>query len=756
MLGKVINTKESLGQSQARWFVVLVTLFVFIFSATKAEAQVILVKNNRSSYKIVLPASPSPEEKRAAEFLNQHLQKITGLTLPVISSDKPKGKHLVIIHKSSELEQPDDFRVFIRGHHLYIFGGQGKGCLYGVGEILERYFGVRYYSPDYVVIPRSSTLKLPALDLKGHLPNTYRNVNGQFSQDPDYRDFHRLHVVDDMFARGYFVHTFQRLIPWQEYFKDHPEYFAWLNGQRVIDQLCPSNPEVQQLIIKKLEQEMKAQPEKKVWSVSQNDNFSYCQCENCRKIIEEEGSPSGPILRLVNAVAAHFPDKIISTLAYQFSRQAPKITRPAENVQIMLCTIELNRSKPIAEDQTSASFVQDLKDWSRLTKNIFLWDYTVDFAHSISPFPNLHTLKPNIQLFVKHGVRQHFQQTNTGTGHEFSELKCYLLAKLLWNPEEDVDRLIKEFTDGYYGPAAPWIRRYIYHLQSEILKTGEWLDIYGPPNNHQDTFLSEENIRAYNEYFDRAEEAVASQPDYLLHVRTARMALQYAEIEIAKADMFGPRGFYEEINGDFVPKKHLLEAMEKFYDTAIKAKAAPVNESGLTCEEYYRLTKRFLETQVKGNLAFRKKVTASPPPAAKYSGGNLALLTNGVRGANDFKVHWLGWEGQNFTLLLDLEKPVEASVVEISTLWDAKSWILHPVSISCYVSKDGTNFELIGTQKYEDDQMKAEVSKIWSFPVSGRSFRWVKFEVQGTLQLYDWHPSAGGKSWVFVDELVVR
>ncbi|MBC7364715.1 MAG: DUF4838 domain-containing protein [Candidatus Aminicenantes bacterium] len=756
MPGKVKKRKIFLRVNSARGLVLLAAFFDLTFPALKAEAQVTLVKNKKSPYHIVLPAQPSPEEKRAAEFLNHHLQKISGLTLPVISSDKQRGKYLIVIGKSSELKQPDDFRVLTRSHRLYILGGQGKGCIYGVSEILERYFGVRYYSPDYVVIPRATTLKLPALDLKGHSPNTYRNVNGQFSQDPDYRDFHRLHTVDDMFARGYFVHTFQKLIPWQEYFKDHPEYFAWLNGKRVIDQLCPSNPEVQKLIIKKLEQEMKAQPEKKVWSVSQNDNFSYCQCENCRRIIEEEGSPAGPILRLVNAVAAHFPDKIISTLAYQFSRQAPKITRPEENVQIMLCTIELNRSKPIAEDPTSASFVRDLKDWSQLTKNIFLWDYTVDFAHSISPFPNLHTLKPNIQLFVTHGVRQHFQQTNTGTGHEFSELKCYLLAKLLWNPEEDVDRLIKEFTDGYYGPAAPWIRRYIYHLQSEILKTGEWLDIYGPPNNHQNTFLSEENIRAYNEYFDRAEEAVADQPDYLLHVRTARMALQYAEIEIAKADMFGRRGFYDEINGDFVPRRHLLSSLEKFYQTAIEAKAAPVNESGLTCEEYYRLTKRFLETQVKGNMAFRKKVSASPPPASKYSGGNLALLTNGVRGANDFKVHWLGWEGQNFTLLLDLEKPVEASVVEISTLWDSKSWILHPVSISCYVSKDGTNFELLGTQKYEDDQRKAEVSKIWSFRASGRQFRWVKFEVQGTLKLYYWHPSAGGKSWVFVDEIVVR
>ncbi|PMP94575.1 MAG: hypothetical protein C0168_08745 [Candidatus Aminicenantes bacterium] len=127
-----------------------------------------------------------------------------------------------------------------------------------------------------------------------------------------------------------------------------------------------------------------------------------------------------------------------------------------------------------------------------------------------------------------------------------------------------------------------------------------------------------------------------------------------------------------------------------------------------------------------------------------------------MRGANDYKVHWLGWEGQNFELLLDLEKQAEPSIIEISTLWAPQSWILHPVEIRCYVSKDGTNFEPLGSQKIEDDQRQAEISKIWSFPASGRSFRFVKFEVLGTLKLYDWHPSAGGKSWVFVDEIVVR
>jgi len=734
--------------------IIMVGLF---FGCSDNSTEVIhLVKNGKPRYTITLPQNPSPEEMRAAQFFNHHIERMAGCELPIIHKAHQTGVNTIIISKSDAIATGDGFSIKTLGNTILLTGGNKKGCVYAVSELLEQYFGVRYFSPVYVVIPTCRTITLPRINIENASPNTFRNVNGAFAKDENYRDFHRLHITSDMFAEGYYVHTFHRLVPWQEYFDGNPEYFALMNGKRIIDQLCLTNQGVFDLVVEKLEKEMKQQPDKLVWSVSQDDNFSYCQCDDCKSIIEEEKSPAGPIVRFVNRVAEHFPDKIISTLAYQYSRQAPLVTKPQQNVQIMLCTIELNRSMPIATDERSASFLKDMEDWGKISNHIYLWDYTVDFAHSISPFPNLHTLQPNIQLFVENNVAEHFQQTNTGTGHEFSELKSYLLSKLLWNPDADVAAVIQEFTGGYYGAAAPWIRNYLTLMEAEILKTGEWLDIYGPPTNHQNTFLSAENIAAYNRYFDEAERVVANSPEHLLHVRTARMPLQYAIMEIGKADMFGERGWYTGNGRDFVPRKEMLEMLEAFYLTGISIDAAPVNESGLTVEAYYYATKRFVDVQVKGNLAFRQKVTATPPPAEKYSDGNLAYLTNGVRGANDFKVHWLGWEAKNFSLTLDLSQSMAASTIEISTLYDPKSWILHPKSITCLVSEDGKTFTKIETQIVLGDQHKEEVNRLFTFKAPETPFRYVKFDVEGTQRLFDWHPSAGGGSWVFVDEIVVR
>lgn len=740
-----------------RHLIITTLLLTILFSCSQSKHKAIhLVKNDKSEYHIIIPENATTEEKRAAELFNKYVKEISGCDLPVIASNDPENDLIISISKSETIESADGFSIKTEGSKLIITGGSARGCIYGVTEIIENHLGVKYLSPEFIVIPKSKNITLPAIYFSDSSPNTYRNVPRKFTEDPDYKDFRRLHHINDMFAKNYYVHTFNRLLPWQEYFKSHPEYFAFMNGKRIIDQPCLTNPDVFDIVIKKLEDEMKLQPEKLVWSVSQNDNFSYCQCDNCKKVIDKEKSAAGPVIHFVNRVAEHFPDKIISTLAYQYSRQAPVITKPHENVQVMLCTIELNRSKPIAEDPTSISFLKDMEDWGKICAHIYLWDYTVDFAHSISPFPNLHVLKPNIQLFVANNVKEHFQQSNTGVGHEFSELKSYLLSRLLWDTEADDQKIIAEFTDAFYGDAAPWIRKYISHMQQEILKTGEWLDIYGPPNNHQHTFLSAENIEKHNFYFNEAEKSVADKPEFLLHVRTARMPLQYAMMEIGKNDMYGPRGWYREENGEFIPRQNMLNILESFYQTSEDCNSENLNESGLTPEQYYNSTKRFIDIQVKGNFAFRKMVSAKPAPAEKYSDGNLALLTNGVRGANDYKVHWLGWESQDFSLVIDLEEIIQAESIEISTLYDPKSWILHPRAITCLVSDNDLDFDLIKKQTVEGNQREEEINRLFSFHPKNKKFRYVRFDVKGTLRLFDWHPSAGSASWVFVDEIIIK
>jgi hypothetical protein len=731
-------------------------MIVMMAAGCGVKGRLTLMKGGKSDYVICVADTSNRQIMRAAGLLQSYLKKIGGAELPVKAGSEEIPDKAIVINPDARSGHNDDFSIVTVNQQLIITGGIHKGCIYGVVELLEKQFGCRMYAPGFEVVPKLNVIRIPQLFIADQPVNEYRNTYGRFAEDENYRDWQRIDVVQDVFADGYYVHTMNRLLPWEVYFQKHPEYFALMNGKRIIDQPCLSNPEVLKIALNKLETDVPLQPGKQVWSVSQNDNFSYCQCDACKKIISEEGSPAGPVIRFVNEIAKRFPEKIISTLAYQYSRQAPKVTRPADNVQIMLCTIELNRSQPIDEDPRSASFMKDIVDWGKIARHIYLWDYTVNFSHHTTPFPNIHVLQPNIRMFVKNNVFSHFQQSNTDVGHEFSELKSYLISRLLWNPDVNADSVITDFMQGYYGEAAPFVGMYRDTLEGEILKTKEWLDIYGHPTAHENTFLSDANINRYLGYFDQAMSAVSDQPTMLLHVKTALLPVQYAAMEIGKNHMFAARGWYSVEGKNYVLRENKVKMLDDFYQTCKDAGVRTLSEAGLTPENYYQSTKRFLKVEIEDNMAFQKPVTASPMPSVKYGGGDLAYLSNGVRGANDYKVHWLGWEAQDFTLGIDLGTAQQPATIELSTLYDPKSWIFHPAAVTCLVSEDGKAFMSIGTITVSGDQQKEEVTKTFAFKPGPAPVRVIRFEVKGTKVNPKWHPSAGGPSWVFVDEIVVK
>lgn len=670
-------------------------------------------------------------------------------------TDKRTSNTNIYLKENKQLH-PDGFRISVQKNRLTIEGGMHKGVTYGVIHLLEKYLDCNYLDPNFEVIPKKDRIRIPLQVIEDQPANDVRIINLYYPENPEYRNWLRLNTIEEIYPKGYFVHTFHRLLPRETYFETHPEYFALINGKRSADQLCPSNPEVQKIITAKLREEMQKQPEKQKWSVSQNDNFSYCKCDACKKLIELEESPSGPIIHLVNEIAAQFPDKILSTLAYQYSRKAPAKIKPAKNVEVMLCSIELHRHLAIENNPECIDFKKDVEDWGKICSNIFLWDYTINFNHSISPFPNLDILQPNIQFFTKNHVNALFEQSNSTTGYEFSELKAYLLAKLMWNPNLDFEQEKQRFLKAYYAEAAPYISQYIDELEKNRTESKSKLWIYEHPVVHQNGLFSEEHMQHYSLLFDQAETAAANNPTALEHVRVARLPLQYAEMEIAANNMFSTRGWYQLVNGKAIPNDPLRKTLDAFEQTCIRNHVPTINEAELSPENYIRSMRRMIDIDLEGNQAFGKTVSASVSPDKKYLGGDLSYLTNGVKGASDYNIHWLGWFGTDTELILDLDSLTRAKTISINSLWNGKSWILHPAAVSCSVSADGKTYVPIGTISVEGDQQQEDPIRTYSFQTGKQVFRYVKLTVTGTKTLFNWHPSAGEPSWFFLDEISVN
>lgn len=459
--------------------------------------------------------------KDACEILSKYLLEITG-----ISTSK---KTHVIKFVEDEKYLKNGFSYEIYNNELVFTAKNKDAFIYAVYDFLERVIGCRYFSSKVEFIPNIKNLRV-AFEKYEFIPNiNYREIYYQDYEDSAFAKKHKLAQSKVHSGWGFWCHSFGELLPTEKYFDEHPEYFALHKDERnPKGEPCLSNPIVQKLMIENLRKFIKEKPECHYWSVSQNDDNMFCTCADCKALDEYDESQMGSVLKFVNIVAKEFPDKTISTLAYWYTRKPPKHTRPEKNVHIMVCNIEAGRGLAIEIDPKCKESKEEMEVWASVAKNLSLWDYNVQFRNLVSPFPNLRTLQPNMQFFVKNNLKSLFSQCNREIGGEFCELRGYLLAKLAWDKDCDINKHMIEFCEGYYKEAGKYILEYINLMHDAQEKHNKRLDIFEGPVDAKDTYLTEELYNNYVEIFSKARKSVKD--DILLRVEVASLPIDYAGI----------------------------------------------------------------------------------------------------------------------------------------------------------------------------------------------------------------------------------
>ncbi len=733
---------------------------------------IVLTEKGTSLYRIVIPSSATEYEQKAATELQNYLLQISGAAMPVITSDKPRSKYEIILGQNELLNglgkevnlgelEADGFVILTDSMRLVIAGGNKKGTLYGVYTFLENYLGCRMYSADVRVVPKMGKIAIGTIYDKQVPVIKFRDIHYSVTYDQEYSAWHRLDHDEQggKPAWGTWVHTFNSLVPPEVYFETHPEYYSLVEGQRIPTQLCLTNPEVLKVVIQNLRKQIAANPEAQYWSVSQNDNRQYCTCEQCRAIDMKEGSPSGSMINFVNQVADEFPDHMISTLAYEYTRKAPANLRPKKNVNIMLCSIEAFRDKPIASatDSVSISLVKDVEDWGKIASDIIVWDYVIQFPNLISPFPNLHVLQPNIQFFVKNGVTAMFEQGNRDGGGEFAELRSYLIAKLLWDPNANVDSLMNDFLYGYYGAGGKAIRTYIDEMQRAQAISNQPLRIFGSPNEAATSYLTLPLIERYKQLFDEAEAAVADSAQILERVRTARMPLNFAIMEQAKKTYSGENGVFIKNGDKWMVRPEIRSMVDPFVDLCIRTGVTQIKEWGTTPEAYRSAMYRLFSQGVNEHLAYGKSMKLFGLDTADIPLGKEKMLNDGIRGSHDPAYNWLSFSGKDLDVVIDLEKTQKVQHMECAFYQRALWLSIAPEMVEFFVSPDGKKFELVGTVKTTlpiDQWDSFQRDFIVDFPP--KEARFVKVVAHSIGITPETHPGAGRPAHMHIDEIVVE
>jgi hypothetical protein len=481
-------------------------LLAAVSAACQTELR--LVEDGLPKARIVVSPAASGLEAQAASELQLYVKKISGATLPIVTSVEPHEVGVLVrvgVHGgeavkgwSGQKPAPDGFALETRGPTLFVVGGDARGTLYGAYELLEE-LGVRWFMPGDLGedVPEETTLRLPTLQT--HQSPAFQSVSGfTWASYTKSAQAWELHMKARVGPAVSFGHNWSSILPLtKENLAKYPEAFAEVNGVRgKSSQLCSAHPDVVRLTVEAARAYFARNPSAPLFSISPNDGYGFCEDSRCRAVDARYGITDGTLSdRLVdyaNEVLAELtkthPDKQVGILAYVQHTRPPHVARPHPNYATLLTHMpwEFCHVHAINDPACPANrrFAEYLEGWSAVARHVGVYDYYGHFFVA-APWPIVHSIRKDLPYLQSRGVERFISETQQHWATQ--GLNFYVAAQLAWDPRQDVDALLKDYYTRFYGKAAEPMRRYWERWEQAMIATAaegdggyEWLRMFTP------------------------------------------------------------------------------------------------------------------------------------------------------------------------------------------------------------------------------------------------------------------------------------
>ena len=544
-----------------------VAVFLFLLCSLGAEVRIdsgteVLFDDSRATV----------SEKTAFRELKNYLGRI-------FKTEK-KARNKIVIGRHRNIEKiftPQELKALgeedflIRSDscgNIYITGGRPRGTLYGVYHFLDHLLGVHWYLPDFEYVPKYDNLTLPDLNITGkpafvfrRRPTSFDLFKKNFSvADPAWCARNKLNdtgfaylsrsklTVRDLEIYGLPVfyappgncHTMPALFPPQKVFKKHPEWIAMKNGKRVLHKKiqhtghCLSSKSILEEAINITRKTFKNYPQARYISFSEGDGSGSCTCPPCAALVQKHGGRESAlwlnfINQIADAVKAEFPDKMIGTLAYTHTAAPPENMKARDNVLIWLCAWSIWRGYPYDDPRNDkgVQFMKTLEKWTKICKNVHVWDYMTVYSNFYCPIPDLRRNVDSLRAFKKAGANGVLEQGLNIPPWEFgAPFKFWLYARAAWDPEQtDYEKLLETFCKEFYGaPAAPYLLKYYLDMEQRNQEKGFYKIGMGGWQGDA-PHASRQNMLKYDALF-RTAIAKTGDPVHLDHLQLAYVPVQ--------------------------------------------------------------------------------------------------------------------------------------------------------------------------------------------------------------------------------------
>lgn len=485
------------------------------------QEPLVLVKDGKPMATIVTEAKPTECVKYAVKEFNEHFELCTGTALPVVTEDKKVEGTVIHIGKTALSQRfclepdkltPDSWLVRRVNNAIIISGGDNKfnlppssktlapfGTLYATYEFLERQLGVRWYQPGKlgIITPKNPNVSIGNINWEG-LPSY--NTRFAFYADPDDKEISNQESIiwwrrmrwGGIGGSPIGMHSFNTWI--ERFAGTHPEYFAiQADGNPKTKaggeggHVCFSKPEVlKQTVLDK--QEIFDKTKWQMFSPvmpGDSDGLYYCRCKECTAKIKFGQGPamrSNEVWSFVNKVAAELrkshPERFITCCAYS-SYLIPPDFALEPNVAVTLC---IGSPEIFFKGDAKNNYVAKIQSWQKTGASLYIWDYWNDprYYKGIYGAPAIYPHLIKELFFLDYGrVQGHVielsnynckgEDVSKWADWRYDSLNIYVAMKLLWDMNQDVDKIVDEYCTVFYGPAAPVMKKFYAEMEAAYM-----------------------------------------------------------------------------------------------------------------------------------------------------------------------------------------------------------------------------------------------------------------------------------------------
>ncbi|HCG25305.1 MAG TPA: hypothetical protein DE060_11680 [Lentisphaeria bacterium] len=480
-------------------------LLLFVFCTFSLAAQMTVTRNGIPEAVIVLPEKATLTELFAAEQLSYWVKEITGCALDIAHTPSRTKNNIHIGRSFAESKYPDDlhflkdsegFAVRMDNDGLYLFGARPAGCVFAVYDLLEKNTDIiwptlaagmdRIFTPVRdLTIRRANYAEKPVIQERAWGIN-----NGYYYNDPRTEYFclrlktnaanakeaprKRFGFTDD----DYECHNLHRYLPWEKYGSEHPEYYCLIDGKRAKPgyhaNLCFTAPgSAEEFAGNFIRERLESGLECGIAGIGVEDSNGTCSCKECLAPIR---LPGGRILtkeeneaefrsaqyymwlnRAAREIKKKHPRVRIATIAYMFATTPPPV--PLEdNIIVVYCPINKNLKQDF-HGSTNKIPLETLKAWNRLCSSFAVYEYygcAADYPRPVS-----YIIQKDLQLMRTMKIYRIYSEWILKNNAEYiSAMEFWIVCRLLWNPDQDIEALREEYLRKTFRAAADEMKKF--------------------------------------------------------------------------------------------------------------------------------------------------------------------------------------------------------------------------------------------------------------------------------------------------------